>query len=374
MDETAQRYLIALKLVEKLGNVGIRSLLETFPSPEAVFSAPIEQLQTVASIGVVTARNIKGFKDWPAVDEEMAKMKSLGVVMVTFNDERFPTALKNIHDCPPFLYVHGELAPGDIYIAVVGSRQASPHGRYITEKLARELALKGITVVSGMARGIDSAAHRGALSVGGKTVAVLGSGIDVIYPPENVDLYRKISASGAVVSEFSFGTRPNAANFPLRNRIISGFSLGVVVVEASERSGSLITARLALEQGREVFAVPGAIDVPGSRGTNRLIKEGAKLVQSVSDILEEIAPQIPYFYQSVNNRPDAFTPKICIPSGLSPEEKKILINLGDGKQGTVDDIIQKTGFSAPQILNILLQLEIRGLVRRLPGNIYVIEG
>ena len=198
----------------------------------------------------------------------------------------------NIYDRPAFLYVRGNLNKDDINIAVVGSRQASTYGKYTTEKISRELALKGLTIVSGMARGLDSAAHRGALTAHGRTVAVLGSGLDVIYPPENKKLFADIIQNGAVISEFPLGTPPRSTNFPARNRIISGMSYGVVIVEAGEKSGSLITARLALEQGREVFAVPGSIDTAGSRGTNKLIKQGAKLIENVDDILEEILPQL----------------------------------------------------------------------------------
>ncbi|MCX7635261.1 MAG: DNA-processing protein DprA [Syntrophales bacterium] len=351
--------------------MGIRALLGAFASPAAVFAAPLESLQTVGSIGAATARAIKGFSDWAAVEEEMANIRRLGAVLLTPDDEHFPQPLKNIHDCPALLYIKGELRSDATYLAVVGSRQASAHGRYITEKLCRELALRGITIVSGMARGIDSAAHRGALAVGGRTVAVLGSGLDVIYPPENKDLYQLIAMNGAVVSEFPLGTKPHALHFPLRNRIISGFSLGVVVVEASERSGSLITARLALEQGREVFAVPGAIDAPGSRGTHRLIKEGAKLVENVDDILEEIAPQIP-LSQGKPTLQGEMRPRQPALMAMSPEEIALLAHL-DNKGRSVDEIIEKSGLPAPRVLHVLLQLELKNMVKRLPGNMYICE-
>ena len=202
------------------------------------------------------------------------------------------TNLLNIYDRPVFFYVLGRLDKEDVPLAIVGSRNASTYGRYTTDRISRELALRGITIVSGMARGIDSCAHRGALAAKGRTIAVLGSGLDVIYPPENKKLFAAISSNGAVISEFPLGTQPLSYNFPARNRIISGLSYGVVVVEAGEKSGSLITAKLAMEQGREVFAIPGTIDSASSRGTNSLIKQGAKLIENIDDILEDILPQL----------------------------------------------------------------------------------
>jgi len=219
--------------------------------------------------------------------------------------------------------VRGSFLPEEIGVAIVGSRLASTYGKYITEKLGRELAMQGITVVSGLARGIDSAAHRGALAGKGRTIAVLGCGLDIVYPPENETLAAEIAAHGAIATEFPFGTPPNAPNFPARNRIISGISLGVVVVEAGEKSGSLITARIASEQGRSVFAVPGAIESAGSRGTNRLIKQGAKLIDSVEDILEEILPQAGLSQTLPEQRPNRkLHPSLPGPKVRSPAIRK----------------------------------------------------
>ena len=222
----------------------------------------------------------------------MDALDKMGISVVTCLDELYPHNLLNIYDRPAFFYVLGRLDNEDVPLAIVGSRNASTYGRYTTDRISRELALRGITIVSGMARGIDSCAHRGALAAKGRTIAVLGSGLDVIYPPENKKLFDAISSNGAVISEFPLGTQPLSYNFPARNRIISGLSYGVVVVEAGEKSGSLITAKLAMEQGREVFAIPGAIDSASSRGTNSLIKQGAKLVENIDDILEDILPQL----------------------------------------------------------------------------------
>jgi DNA processing protein len=384
------KYWLALKRVDGLGNMGIKNLLQSFGTPEHVFQAPSHLLKTVAGIGSKTAHHIKDFKQWAEVNEELEKAQALNVAIITRADHRFPQRLLHIYDCPVLLYVKGELRGSDMSVAVVGSRKASAYGKYTTERICRELALSGVTIVSGMAIGIDTSAHRGALSVQGRTVAVLGSGLDVIYPPENESLFNEISHRGAVVSEYSFTTRPNAPNFPARNRIISGMSLGVVVVEATEKSGSLITARIALEQGREVFAIPGSIDEAGSRGTNRLIKEGAKLVENIDDILSEIGP---------HNFPDDSLPPMtglpAPPAGLAAvpdatlsdeqepcrdvryavltEQEELVINNLSSRPRPVDDIIAATGLSASDILSLLLHLELRGLIRQTPGKNYILQ-
>lgn len=385
------KYWLALKLVEGLGNIAIKNLLKSFGTPEDVFKAPLPMLETVTGIGSKTAHHIKDFKQWPEVNADLEKARRLNVAIITCQDPRFPQRLRHIYDCPALLYVKGELQGIDISIAVVGSRNASVYGKYTTERLCRELALSGMTIVSGMARGIDASAHKGALSVKGRTIAVLGSGLDVIYPPENETLFHEISRSGAVVSEYPFGTRPNAPNFPARNRIISGMSLGVVVVEATEKSGSLITARIALEQGRDVFAVPGSIDEAGSRGTNRLIKEGAKLVENVDDILSEIRPHSSPG-DSISGRaslpadptdyePAELTDALSNEKGGSKnshypvlgEKEHLLINHLSTRPRSVDDLIAATGLSASEILSLLLHLELRGLIRQMPGKSYILQ-
>ena len=279
----------------------------------------------------------------------------------------------NIYDRPPFLYVRGNLNKDDINIAIVGSRLASTYGKYITERISRELALKGLTIVSGMAWGIDSVAHRGALTAHGRTIAVLGSGLDVIYPPENKKLYADIIQNGAVISEFPLGTPPRSANFPTRNRIISGMSYGVVIVEAGEKSGSLITARLALEQGREVFAVPGSIDAAGSRGTNKLIKQGAKLIENTDDILEEILPQ---FERTIVLKPHSIANSEAIAAKsseiFSAVDQKI-IDFISGSRVHIDDLISSTGLSSADILSALTTLELKGMVRQYPGKFFSLK-
>jgi DNA processing protein len=277
------------------------------------------------------------------------------------------------------LYVKGLLKEDDINIAVVGSRVASTYGKFTTERLCRELALKGITVVSGLARGIDSAAHRGALAGKGRTIAVLGCGLDIIYPPENEKLLMEIAQKGVVITEFPFGTQPNAPNFPSRNRIISGVSLGVVVVEAGEKSGSLITARVALDQGREVFAVPGSIDSAGSRGTHHLIRQGAKLIENVDDILDEILPQLDLKFEThapeenIPSRPSVDTeekPHSNVIRNLNDAERAVLKTI-TSKKVDVDTVIAATGLSAGDVLTILLNLELQGIITHLPGKMYI---
>lgn len=383
MDEESLKYWIALRAVEEVGCVGFRTLLKAFSTPQAVFSAPARTLKIIPGIGAKTADNIVSFSAWKTAEEEVVRAGKLGVSIVTCEAPLYPKNLLYTYDYPPFLYVKGALNAEDVSVAVVGSRLASAYGKYTTERISRELALKGITVVSGLARGIDAAAHRGALAGKGRTIAVLGSGLDTIYPPENEKLAEDIAASGALITEFPFGTPPNSPNFPARNRIISGISLGVVVVEAGEKSGSLITARLAAEQGRSVFAVPGAIESAGSRGTHRLIRQGAKLIENVEDILEEILPQagvLPAFCGKPAGVPapdeprfapeTAATPPAASVPGL-PEPERKLLNLITETPAGIDALIAASGLSPQQVQSGLLVLELRGLIRQLPGKQFV---
>ena len=371
------KYWVALKWVEGVGNVGFKALLEAFGTPQKVFEAPLSMIKAVPGIGDKTAPQIKSFKDWKKVEKELEFADRTCVSIVTSQDPLYPSQLLSTYDYPAFLYVKGHLKEDDINVAVVGSRTASTYGKFTTERLCRELVLRGITVISGLARGIDSAAHRGALSGKGRTIAVLGCGLDVVYPPENEKLFTEISLQGALISEFPFGTPPNAPNFPARNRIISGISLGVVVVEASEKSGSLITARIALEQGREVFAVPGSIDSSGSRGTNKLIKQGAKLIENVEDILEEILPQVTSAPKVVKpdqrqKQPDD-QQKILTssPDLVLKETEKTVWQVLSQKPVHIDQIITSTGLTAHEVLVILLNLELQGLIEQKPGKTYM---
>jgi DNA processing protein len=293
--------------------------------------------------------------------------KALERISIALDGERYPEVLRAIADPPAVLYCDGQIEPQDRQaVAIVGSRQATPYGLRVTETLARELSGAGFTIVSGFARGIDAAAHRAALEAGGRTIAVLGCGLDVTYPPEHASLREEIAASGAVLTEFPAGTPPKPSHFPQRNRIISGLSLGVVVVEAAEDSGSLITARLALEQGREVFAVPGPFDAPLSRGPHGLIKQGAKLVETADDIIEELLPQIET--AGMPKRRPALSKATEIPN-LSPEER-LLLDQMSREPLHLDDLTERSGLTPAGVAGILLGLELKDLVRQLPGQRY----
>ena len=370
MDENNLKYWLALKFVEGLGSVGTKNLLSAFGTPRRVLEAPLETLKSVPGIKERTANLIHRFNKWKQVERELALTREKGVSLVTVEDTSYPRLLLDIYDRPPLLYVKGAFVEDEATIAVVGSRAASTYGKFLTERLCRELAQQGFTVVSGMARGIDTAAHCGALSAKGRTIAVLGCGLDVYYPLENRSLYDEIATRGAVVTEYPFGTKPLAANFPMRNRIISGISLGVVVVEATDKSGSLITARVALEQGREVFAVPGTVDSPGSKGTHKLIKEGAKLVENIDDIIEEVQPRLrktPVTPQ-VPEQADADRPVNEKPLG---ERERTILNLLSGGAFDVDTLIEKTGLDTNEVLAILLGLELDGYVEQKPGKVFI---
>lgn len=383
MADEEMKYWVALRLVDEIGSVGFRNLVDFFGSPRAVFAAREDQLTRVPSVGTQGAQNVQAFSDWKRVEKVLEQAAARDVSIITWKDRRYPRPLLNIYDFPPLLYVKGTLDVDDVSIAVVGSRRATTYGKFLTERLARDLAAAGVTVVSGMARGIDSAAHRGALLGGGRTVAVLGSGIDVIYPPENKDLYNRIIGQGAVMTEYPFHTEPKGFHFPARNRIISGLSMGIVVVEATEKSGSLITAKLGLEQGKEIFAVPGNIDSPGSRGTHKLLKDGAKLVESVHDILEEIILQLERARPPVGDVKDGDVllsddneeaPAVLQQAGrqFRPDEAAIVKFLRNTPTH-IDTIIEESGFPAHHVLNILLALELHGHVEQLPGKRFIIK-
>jgi DNA processing protein len=357
-------FWLSLRQVPGVGNVLYNRLIKKFQTPEKVFHASPEDLKKIEGLRSQTIGAIVAFKDNDWAKRELDQIEKQGITFLTIQDERFPRNLKEIYDPPPFLYVKGELREEDnLSLAMVGSRNASSYGKAMTKRLSRTLTERGFTIVSGLARGIDSCAHKGALEGGGRTLAVLGSGIDLIYPWENKGLAEEITLHGAIVSEFSFGTQPEAINFPPRNRIISGLSLGTVIVEASFRSGSLITARMALEQGREVFAVPGNVDSPWSKGTNRLIKEGAKLIVDPDDIIEEVLPQYKAPVTSRQGKPPDT-------KGLTPESQKIF-DLLDGNPLHIDHLIQHSGLQPNLVSSLLLELELKGLVKQLTGKMFI---
>jgi DNA processing protein len=368
----AVRPWLALRAVPGLGEAGVRRLIEAFGSPQAARAASAQELVARGGIAGPVADAVKRGPDRETarqIDRELTRLETLRLSVVTFLDPLYPARLRAIHDPPPVLYVSGRLAGADRHaVAVVGSRQPSAAGRIITERFGRELAAAGFTVVSGMARGIDAAAHRGALSASGRTIAVLGCGADQTYPPEHAALREAIEADGAVLSELPLGTPPHSGNFPKRNRIISGMSLGVVVTEAGIPSGSLITARLALEQGREVFAVPGAVGVETSRGPHSLIKQGAKLVETVEDIIEELLPQldVPFREHLVARAPAQSGAK----PALSAEEAAIYA-LFPHDAIHIDDLIVRSGRRPGDMSGLLLSMELKGLIRQLPGHSYI---
>src|SRR5258706_1111684 len=358
---------LALWRVKGLGCVSFKKLAACFSDPTKAFAASRTELEQVGDLRAETIEGLIHFAEWTEVDNEVSRARAAGITLIPFSDARYPARLRAIADPPPLLYVKGEMVErDDKAVAIVGSRSASDYGRRVARDLARGLASMGFTVVSGMARGIDGMAHEAAMNSGGRTLARLGSRVRSAYPAEHEQLYQRISENGAVISELPIGTRPMAFNFPARNRLISGLSLGVVVVEATEKSRSLITASLAVDQGREVFAVPGEVGASRSRGSHRLIRQGAKLVENVDDILEEIAPQLSTRGHGVISAP------LSLPPSASADARKIFALLQENSLH-VDEVIERSGLAASRVWEILLDLELQGYVRQSPGKKYAAE-
>lgn len=340
----------------------VRRLVEKFETPARLLEADHHQLREVA--GSEPASRISNFGWRAAVAEQQTRAGAVGATLVLAGEPEYPAQLGAIPSAPPFLFVRGKVKDEDaLAVAVVGSRQPTSYGVRSAERLAGDLAKRGITIVSGLARGIDSAAHLGALDSGGRTVAVLGSGVDVIYPPENRRLADQVAARGAIVSELPMGAPPLRAHFPLRNRTIAGLSLGTVVVEARERSGALITAGFSSELGREVFAVPGHITSEASRGTHRLIQDGAKLVQEWSDVVAELPDQ---WRRCLNAPIEGVEPR----AAPAEDERRLLALLG-GEPVHIEDLIEHSGIESGKVAALLLVLELRGWVRQLQGSRYI---
>jgi len=352
-----REYWLALSCIEGLNPSVLIRLIRHFKTAEALSRACKEELLQFPGMNAELAGSIvDAFSSGPHT-EVLRTMERLQISYLTYDDRRYPPLLKNIHDPPVVLYCQGELLQEDMKsIALVGARKATMYGKNVARKLACDLAHSGITVVSGMARGIDSWAHRGALDGGGRTIAVLGCGIDQSYPPENRNLKKDIIENGAVISEYPPGTPPLKHHFPARNRIIAGMTLGTVVAEAGLRSGSLITAEFAMEAGREVFAVPGSILSDENRGGHSLLKDGAGLVESVSDITTELGLVV--------------AEKRRRPPGLSPAAVRILACIGDEGR-TAPAVIELSGLEAQAVMTEMTMLELRGLVKRGPGNCFV---
>lgn len=354
---------LRLSLVPGIGPKLYRALVAHFGGPAAVFAASTSQLREVQGIGAKLCRELLRARDEIDVEAELALAERNGVKLLTADAAEYPRGLNDIHDPPAILYARGDIRPEDaLAVAIVGSRHATHYGLEQATRLAASLARAGLTIISGLARGIDSAAHRGALEAGGRTIAVLGSGLLEIYPPENRSLADQVAASGAVISEAAMLAKPTSGMFPQRNRLISGLSLGVLVIEASLRSGALITARHAMEQGRDVFALPGRVDSRMSHGCHRLIRDGAKLVETADDVLEELGP-LAHVALATDGREIHHPAELL----LNEQEKTVLDVVGNNPT-TIDTIVSTSGLAAHQVLATISVLEMRRLIRRTSGQ------
>lgn len=353
-------YWIGFSLIPGIGPVRLSRIREHFGDLGRAWQASGAELEA-AGLDRRTMKAILAQRPRINLEAEVAKLTRYRVKVLTLDDPSYPPRLREIYEAPPVLYIRGELLPEDEWaLAVVGSRRVTAYGRQVTEELVTGLVKAGLTIVSGLARGIDTIAHRAALKAGGRTIAVLACGLDLVYPGENLELAQEIMQHGALVSDYPLGTRPRAENFPRRNRIMSGLSLGVLVTEAMERSGALITANLALEQDREVFAVPGNIFSPASRGCNRLIRDGAKLVQEVNDILEEL---------NLNLVPQE--PQKALPEN---EVEAQIVRLLSQEPRHIDEICRTTKLPTSTVASTLALMELKGMVRSLGGMNYALLG
>ncbi len=366
---TSKEAFLALNLLPKIGPIRVRRLLERFSVPEQILAASRADLSAVPGIGREMAEQIADWENQIDLVEEQRRIADHGISLLTMDDDDYPAALREIYDPPFLLYLRGRIERRDAAaVGVVGSRRTTHYGKEQAKKLSFQLAKAGFCIVSGLARGIDTAAHEAALAAGGRTIAVLGSGIGHVYPPENQALADKITESGAVVSEFPVLYVPDKQSFPLRNRIVSGMSQGLLVVEAPARSGSLITANQALEQGRTVFAVPGPIDRPTSEGCNRLIRSGATLVASANDVIDDLdsglnSLSLPFELEETVHKEKSRS------VDLSETEKKIVDSL-DGGELTIDAIAEASGLPVAIVNTALFQLEMKHAVKQLPGKYF----
>jgi DNA processing protein len=356
---------LALNLIPQVGPVRIRRLLQAFGSPERVLTAKATELVRVESIGMAQAEAIAAWDSGAQVEVEMQKVRDRGLTLLTQEDELYPPLLRQIYDAPVLLYVWGQLQKRDHQaIGVVGSRHATLYGMNATKKLSYQISYSGYTVVSGLARGIDTAAHEAALAAKGRTVAVIGSGIGKLYPPENLALAERIAQNGAVISEYPVDRMADRQTFPYRNRIVAGWCSGLLVVEAPIKSGSLITAQQATEQGRTVYAVPGPIDKPTSTGCNKLIQQGAKLVMDGADILDDLMALFP-------TAPLAPKVEALPPAANLTLDEQILFDVLTAEEIHIDELTSRSGLAAGTVNVNLMRLEMKRLVRALPGRRYV---
>ena len=354
-----KRYWVGFNLVKGIGAVRLQALRDHFGDLALAWQAPVDALQS-AGLSQKLAERVAQVRAGVDLDRIIAQVKAQGIEILTWEDELYPLRLKEIDQPPPVLYVRGMLTTEDSWaVAVVGTRRVSAYGRQVTEDLALFLASNGVTVVSGLARGVDAIAHQAALKAGGRTIAVLGCGVDRIYPPEHTQLAEKIMANGALVSDYALGTPPDASNFPPRNRIISGLSMATVVVEAGETSGALITAQFAVDQGREVFAVPGNILALQSKGTNRLIAQGARPMLSVHDLLDVL--------NLTRVTEQRFVRKVL----PADETEAKLMSVLTHEPLHMDEIRTQTGLPIERVSATLVMMELKGLVRQVGGLNYV---
>jgi DNA processing protein len=359
MDSDQYLGWLALALTPGLGPRLAGKLLTEFGTPEAVFAASLTALEAQHLPAAVAQ----------AIHSRQPLSAAAGARLLTWDEPEYPERLREIYDPPPLLYVLGNIDLLKRHIlAIVGARRPTPYGNQMAERLAKDLAERGLVIASGLARGIDSSAHQGALrAAGGATIGILGSGVDVVYPKENKKIYEQMLERGVIISEFPMGTFPAPQNFPIRNRIIAGMGLGVVVVEGAQYSGSLITARLAMEFGREVFGVPGNATQPTSFGPNQLIKQGAKLVTSWEDVVEELPTPVRAELVPVESA-SAAERVVLVEESLAPAEKPLYTLLSVDEARHVDDLVEQSGLSSSEVLAALFNLEIRGVVRQLPGK------
>src|SRR4051794_19848982 len=361
---------VALNMIDHVGPVRVRQLLQQFGDPVSILKASKQQLLRVHGIGEDTADAISSWEKNVQLNDELTRVEQFGCHVITQEDEKYPELLRQIYDPPLVLYVKGDLTGKDKNgVAMVGSRQTTHYGIEVARKLGYQLAYIGVTVVSGGARGIDTAAHQGALSANGRTICVLGTDINIVFPPENLELFERISASGAVVSQYPFNRKADKQSFAIRNRIVAGMTLGTVVVEANLTSGALITANFATEYGRQVFAVPGRIDSPRSKGCHELIKKGAKLCEGAEDILSEFEYLFP-----PSNRPAGASETGVLPAiTLSETEQKIYDALSK-EESNIDEVIRRCSLPASAVAVTLLGLEMKRIVRQLPGKCFLRNG
>ncbi len=356
--------LVALNLLPKIGPVRVRRLLEAFGDPASILAAPKDRLMRVGGIGEETSAIIHGWRDHADPGTEIREATERGIAIVTQDDEGYPAPLRDAYDPPLLLYVWGKIEPRDKHaIGIVGSRRATIYGKQATKKLSYQLSQSGFTIISGLARGIDTSAHEAAIAANGRTIAVIGSGLARLYPPENLGLAEKIAAgNGAVVSEFPLHTAPDKQTFPMRNRIVAAWSRALLVVECPAWSGSLITANLATEYGKPVFAVPGPIDKPTSAGCNQLIRDGATLVADASHILDDLG-ELPFARKASAAELPLDIPEL-------PEEEAAVFAAVTTDESPVDRIIERCGLPAHVVSGTLMKLEMRRLVRAYPGFRY----